>query len=223
MWLINPKKTSSKKRSHKRRKRSKKNPFLTIANRGKKSMAKRRRRRVKRYARANRKRRVSSRRRGGLSLAPRRVVIMRANPRRRRKHAKRRRYGRNPGLRGAVSIPRFGGLIGPAIGMVGGFAGPYLVEPLVPMAPTSGLGLFAKRAIASAVTGIAGNIASNMRLISPKTARYVWYGVAANLIVNFLKTQSVNLPGFSGLGYVNVPGVMPPASAEVARYEPYLQ
>lgn len=212
-WLINPgggiTKRRKPKRSNKRRKRSKSNPFLTIANGGKMTRKKARRHK-KRYA-SNRRRR-----RGGLSLAPRHVTIVRN---RKRRHSKRRHLRRNPGRGISAGIPRTGSLLQMGIGVVGGFAGPFLIEPMIPYNPTSAFGLFGKRAIAGAVTGIAGGFLAKKVLRMPRIVPYLWAGIGANLVINLLETQSINIPGFSGVGnYMPYPG-----GGDVERLQPYLQ
>lgn len=173
-------------------------------------MARKKARRHKRRYASNRRRR-----RGGLSLAPRHVTIVRN---RKRRHSK-RRYRRNPGRGITAGIPRTGSLLQMGLGVVGGFAGPFLIEPMIPYNPTSAIGMFGKRAIAGAVTGLAGSFVAKKILKMPRMVPYLWAGIGANIVINLLETQSISIPGFSGVGnYLPYPG-----GGDVERLQPYLQ
>src|SRR3990170_4472567 len=180
-YFINPHKVRKRKRRGK-----KKNPLLTIANRG--PMAKRRKRRnVRRHKRS--------------AGVRRQIVVMRANPGHRksvRRYGK-RRHRRNPAR--VASLPRPVHLLKNSLAVIGGFAAPSFVEPLLPFPAATPGGMLLKRAAAGVVAGFAGNLLTRFRLINRQTANFVWLGVGVNFLAAVLKSYAgISVPGFTGYG-----------------------
>ncbi|MCI0619256.1 hypothetical protein L0244_40315 [bacterium] len=184
-------------------------------------MARKRRRKARRgksYAKKrgmyHRKRRYSPKRKRSYGRRKRRNMVY-ANPKRRRHSRGRkrpyRRRRRNPSAVRYVTRKSYGAatqlfsmkMAKNVIAGVAGFAAVNFIEPYVPYVPSTSMGLFIKKGIAAVAAYI---LAGFVPGVSASQKKYVMYGSAFNIGLDFVKMQfpviaeQGGLSGFSGYG-----------------------
>ncbi|MCI0616817.1 hypothetical protein L0244_27885 [bacterium] len=183
-------------------------------------MAKKRRRKARRrksYAKKrrvyHRKRKYSPRRKRSYAKR-RRHRYYAKNPKRRRSRGRKKSYRRrrrNPSAVRYVSRRSYGAatqlfsmkMAKNVLAGVAGFAAVNFIEPYVPYVPSTPIGLFIKKGIAAVAAYI---LAGFVPGVSASQKKYVMYGSAFNIGLDFVKMQfpaiaeQGGLSGFSGYG-----------------------